>query len=221
MSVHSEGVLISFEGIDAAGKNTQSRMLYDYFQRSSTPSEYISFPDYSTTIGHEIRNFLEHRREYNAEARHLLYAANRYEHKERLETWIAQGKIVVINRYLESNIAYGGANGLSLEWLYQIESRMPKSDYIFYLRLSPEVSASRKRNRDRYEADLAFLKRVSSVYEALVEPGRWFPIAADQSKDLIHYEIAKTISSLASKKSNIKQDTSFTGRNQNENRMFQ
>jgi dTMP kinase len=196
MKEKNEGVLISFEGIDAAGKNTQSRMLFDYFRRSGTPSEYISFPDYSTPIGQEIRGFLEHKRDYNLESRHLLYAENRYEHKEQIERWISQGRIVVINRYTESNLAYGGANGLPLEWLAEIESRMPKADYVFYLKLSPEVSAARKRNRDRYEADLAFLKRVASVYEALVEPGRWFTIAADQPKDLIHYEIAKTISSL-------------------------
>lgn len=79
------------------------------------------------------------------------------------------------------------------------------SDYVFYLKLSPEVSAARKKNRDRYEADLAFLKRVSSVYEAILEPGRWFTISADQPKDLIHYEIAKTISSLEVEKSNINQ----------------
>jgi dTMP kinase len=196
MNDKSEGVLISLEGIDAAGKNTQSRMLYEYFKRSGTPCEYISFPDYTTPIGQEIRGFLDHRRDYNNESRHLLYAGNRYEHKEQIEKWIQEGKIVVINRYCESNLAYGGANGLPLRWLEEIESRMPRADYIFYLKLSPEVSASRKRNRDRYEADLAFLKRVASVYDALVEPGRWFVVSADQPKDLIHYEIAKTISSL-------------------------
>ncbi len=205
MNEKSGGVLISFEGIDAAGKNTQSRMLFDYFRRSGTPSEYISFPDYTTPIGREIRSFLEHERDYNLESRHLLYAANRYEHKEQIEKWISDGKVVVINRYSESNLAYGGANGLSLDWLAQIESRMPSSDYVFYLKLSPEVSAARKKNRDRYEADLAFLKRVSNVYEALFEPDRWFTISADQPKDLIHYEIAKTISSLAVEKSNINQ----------------
>lgn len=134
-----------------------------------------------------------------------MYAENRYEHKEQIEKWISEGKIVVINRYSESNLAYGGANGLPLEWLANIESRMPRADYVFYLKLSPEVSASRKKNRDRFEADLAFLKRVSSVYEALVEPGRWFTVSADQPKDLIHYEIAKTISSLEVEKSNINQ----------------
>jgi len=204
------GVLISFEGIDASGKNTQSRMLFDYFKRSGTSCEYISFPDYSTPIGQEIRNFLDHRREYDLESRHLLYAANRYEHRERIETWIAEGKVVVINRYSESNLAYGAASGLPLEWLVQVESRMPKSDYVFYLKLSPELSAARKKNRDRYEADLAFLKRVASVYGALAEPGRWFPIPADQPKDLIHYEIAKTLSALALEKSNINQGSGST-----------
>jgi dTMP kinase len=185
-------------------------MLFDYFRRSETPSEYLSFPDYTTPIGQEIRSFLDHKREYSLESRHLLYAANRYEHKEQIEKWIGDGKIVVINRYCESNIAYGGAGGLPLDWLVQIESLMPKSDYVFYLKLSPEVSASRKKNRDRYEADLAFLKRVSSVYEALVEPGRWFTIFADRPKDLIHYEIAKTISSFEGEKSNINQESEST-----------
>lgn len=211
MSRSKEGVLISFEGIDAAGKNTQSRMLFDYFRRSGTSSEYISFPDYTTPTGLEIRNFLEHKKEYNLEARHMLYATNRYEHKERIENWISEGKLVVINRYTESNFAYGSANGLPLEWLMQLESRMPKSDYVFLLKLSPEISASRKKSRDRYEADLAFLRRVSSVYEALIEPGRWFSIAADRPKDLIHYEIVKTLSALSIEKSNIKGNSTITG----------
>jgi dTMP kinase len=204
------GVLISFEGIDAAGKNTQSRMLYEYFKRSGTPCEYISFPDYTTPIGLEIRNFLDKKREYNLESRHLLYAANKYEHKERIEQWIREGKLVVINRYSESNLAYGAANGLPLEWLAQVESRLPRSDYVFYLRLAPEVSASRKKNRDRFEADIAFLKRVASVYEALAEPGRWFTISADQPKDLIHYEIAKRLTLLDSEKRIINQGEDYT-----------
>ena len=208
--MRNQGVLISFEGIDAAGKNTQSRMLFNYFRRSGTDCEFISFPDYATPLGQEIRSFLESRKDYNLEARHILYAANRYEHKEKIENWITQGKLVVINRYTESNLAYGGANGLPLEWLMQLESRMPKSDYVFYLKLSPEISAQRKRNRDRYEADLSYLRRVSKVYDALIEPGRWFIVEADRPRDLVHYEIVKTLSALKIEKSNIKGDSEIT-----------
>lgn len=206
MSRSRNGVIIGFEGIDGAGKTTQSRMLYDYLNRNGTKCEYISFPDYSTPIGQEIRSFLEQKKEYNLEARHLLYAANRYEHKERIEDWIGEGKLVVVNRYSESNIAYGGANGLPLEWLTQVESRMPRADYVFHLMLSPDTSASRKSNPDRYESDLAFLRRVAHVYDAIKEPGRWFSIAADRPKDLVHYEIVKTLSSLAVERGNKESD---------------
>ncbi|MGI0090798.1 MAG: dTMP kinase, partial [Nitrososphaerales archaeon] len=203
------GILISFEGIDASGKNTQSRMLFDYLADERIPSEYISFPDYATPIGQEIRNFLVQRREYDLESRHLLYAANRYEHKQAIQRWITDGKVVVINRYCESNLAYGVANGLPFEWLVQIESRMPKSDYVFYLRISPEVSAARKRqNRDRYETDLNFLDRVTSVYEALAEQDHWFTIRSDQTREIVHYEIVKTVSSLLAEKRNINHESS-------------
>ena len=85
------GVLISFEGIDASGKNTQSRMLFDYFKRSGTPVSTSVSRITATPIGQEIRNFLDQKRDYDLESRHLLYAANRYEHKERIETWISEG----------------------------------------------------------------------------------------------------------------------------------
>src|SRR6202022_1677415 len=130
-------------------------------------------------------------REYNAETRHLLYAANRYEWKERIVDLTRKGNTVILNRYSESNLAYGVANGLSLSWLEQVESLMPKSDRVFYLKVPPEVSAKRKGDRDRFEADLSFLKRVSEVYDALAEPGRWFTVDATRSIELVHYEIVK------------------------------
>jgi len=187
------GLLIAFEGIDASGKNTQSRMLYEWLKSKKILSEFLSFPDYSTAIGHEISAFLSGKREYPKEARHILYAANRYEHKEQIENWVrGENKIVVINRYSDSNIAYGVANGLSLQWLKAIESQMPQADYVFLLKATPELSKARKRkDRDIYETDPSFLNRVSEVYDALVEKGRWFSIEADRSVETIHYEISR------------------------------
>jgi len=192
------GLLFSFEGIDASGKNTQSRLLFDYLTtKSGFQTEYLTFPDYGTAIGGEIEAFLAGKKEYGLEARHLLYAANRYEKKSTIESWLADGKVLITNRYCESNLAYGVANGLTLDWLKEIESKMPQSDYIFLLNADPELSQSRKeRQRDRYEADLSFLKRVSLVYNALVVSGRWFVIDANQTRETIHYEISKLAMSL-------------------------
>lgn len=196
MRDRNRGYLIAFEGIDASGKNTQSRMLFEFLKRKGIGAEYLSFPDYSTPIGKEIKNFLSERVEYSLESRQLLYAANRYEHKERLERWLEEGKVVVINRYSESNYAYGVANGMPLKWLEEIEGRLPRADYIFLLKISPVVSLKRKPERDRYEGDLRFLQRVSEIYDALVEKGRWFAIDAERQKDEVHREISSLVLAL-------------------------
>jgi dTMP kinase len=190
------GCLIVFEGIDASGKNTQSKMLFDFLKSKANEVEYMSFPDYSTAIGKEIKNFLSHRSDYGLEARHLLYAANRYEHKEKIEQWLRLGKIVIVNRYSESNLAYGLANGLSHEWLESVESRMPESDYVLLLKVTPEVSLARKPNRDRYEGDLTFLKHVSEVYDVLFERGKWFQIDGERSQEAVAYEVSRLVSGL-------------------------
>jgi dTMP kinase len=191
------GMILSFEGIDASGKNTQSRMLFDYLRQNKLPCEYLSFPDYTTPVGREIRNYLAERSEFNAETRHILYAANRYELKDTIFKWKREGKLIVINRYTESNLAYGVANGLPLSWLEEIESLLPKSDLIFYLKLPPKISANRKAARDRFESNLAFLQRVSEVYDAMAAagPGRWITISADNRRDLIYYEIVRFLGS--------------------------
>ena len=190
------GLLISFEGIDASGKNTQSRMLFEYLKRKNVLANYLSFPAYSTSIGQEIKSYLAGKRDYDPETRHLLYAANHYELKEKIASMVKDGFNLVLNRYCESNLAYGVANGLPLAWLEEVESLMPQSNIVFYLKILPEVSAKRKGDRDRFEADLNFLKRVSEVYDALAEPGRWFTVDASQRINLVHYEIVKLLESV-------------------------
>ncbi|MHB1907633.1 MAG: dTMP kinase [Nitrososphaerales archaeon] len=186
-----ENILIAFEGIDASGKNTQSTLLHSKLRSMKLDAEYVSFPDYTTTIGQEIRSFLSGEKSYPLEARHMLYSLNRYEHKNQIENWQSEGKIIVINRYCVSNLAYGGASGLSIDWLRSLESQMPQADYIFYLRATPNLSKLRKSNRDKFESDLSFLSRVSSVYDALSQSPNWFKIDADDSIENIQYEIFK------------------------------
>jgi dTMP kinase len=186
--------LISFEGIDASGKNTQSKLLCNYFKRQNIAFESLSFPQYSTTIGSEIRNYLTLKRNYSAEAMHALYAANRYEFKEAIDNWLSEEKFVVLNRYSESNIAYGIAHGLPRVWLESLESRMPQSDYVFYLKIVPELSARRKATKDRFEANQKFLGHVSDVYDELAISPRWFTIDGDRDSRIIHYEILKSLS---------------------------
>jgi dTMP kinase len=189
------GNIVSFEGIDASGKNTQAKLLCDSFKKAGTGFGFLSFPEYTTPIGKEIHEYLHGKREYSPETMHLLYSANRYEFKSEIERWISEKNVVVLNRYCESNIAYGVADGLPRTWLEQLENRMPQSDYVFYLRISPELSLRRKDSRDRFEADMKFLNRVSEVYDALASSSpRWITIEGDRNPSIIHYEIMKSLS---------------------------
>jgi dTMP kinase len=190
------GLIISFEGIDASGKKTQSQLLHKWLESKRVPSEYTSFPDYSTPIGQEIRAFLSGTKNYPVEARHMLYSVNRLEHKEKIESWLQQGRVIVINRYCDSNLAYGTGNGLSIEWLRTLESMMPQADYVFYLKSSYELSIKRKSDRDKFETDPDFLRRVSSVYDALAGNPNWFTIDADNSIESIQYEISRVAEKL-------------------------
>lgn len=190
-----EGILISFEGIDASGKDTQSRLLREKLASLGYQVELLSFPDYSTQIGKEIESFLRRERSYGAETRHVLYAANRYEHREQITNWLqSEGKIVIANRYSDSNVAYGVASGLPLDWVRALEERMPKPNYTFLLKIAPKVSFQRligKRKRDLFEEDTSFLERVAKVYDALVEEGRWFVVDADRPIEVVHYEVSR------------------------------
>lgn len=188
-------MLVSFEGIDASGKSTQSKLLCEYLKERKVAYECLSFPEYSTPIGTEIRDYLGLKRTYSIDAMHMLYAANRYEFKPTIDDWVSREKFVVFNRYCESNIAYGIAHGLPRTWLEGLESRMPQSDYVVYLKINPELSARRKASRDRFESNLKFLTQVADVYDALAMAPRWITVDGDGDSSIIHYEILRTLSS--------------------------
>lgn len=153
--------------------------------------EYLSFPDYSSVIGGEIHDFLSGKKDYPIEVRHVLYAANRYEHKKQIESWLSTGKILIMNRYCESNVAYGVASGLPHEWLASLESLMPESDYVFLIKITPELSLNRKEKRDKFELDLIFLQRVCQAYDALAKSRNWFTLEGGRSPDEVRKEISK------------------------------
>src|SRR5262245_23274988 len=105
-------MLIAFEGLDQSGKETQARLLTTRLEQDGHTVHFLSFPDYATAIGQEIRQGLGSARDYVPEVMQLLYVANRFEYKTRLEAWLAAGDIVVSDRYRASSLAYGEAQGL-------------------------------------------------------------------------------------------------------------
>jgi dTMP kinase len=177
------GALIAFEGLDQSGKQTQTDALTAALTAAGHNCERLSFPDYSTGIGAEIHKALHGGREYAPDVMQLLYVANRYEYKARLETWIAHGRVIVCDRYKASSIAYGEAQGLDARWLADMQRFLPAADLTILLDIAPKVAVDRKAtNRDRYERDLDLLTRVRSSYGAQSSDPGWALIPGDRTK---------------------------------------
>ena len=142
-------MLIAFEGLDQSGKETQARHLRARLEADGRKVHGLSFPDYETPIGQEIRKALAGEREFGAEVMQLLYVANRFEYKPRLDLWLGAGAVVVCDRYRASSVAYGEAQGLDPVWLEEIQRYLPPTSLTVLLDIAPETAVARKGRRPR------------------------------------------------------------------------
>ena len=193
-----KGKIIVLEGLDKSGKTTQVHLLQDYLNdRYPGDIELFSFPDYSTKIGQEIRSFLDGNVRYNAETKHMLLSANRWEKKEKILKASMSGKTVILNRYYQSNLAYGLANGLNIEWLTILDKGMPKEDVTIVLDVSPRVSYLRSVANnfvlDDFEKNQGFLDKVRNNYLDLAKVFDWHILHSDNPKDTVFKSILEII----------------------------
>lgn len=192
------GRIIVIEGLDKSGKTTQSNLLFNYLNKKEPDNVVLmSFPDYSTRIGNEIRAFLDGRVSYNNETKHILLAANRWEKKQDIENFLNKGKTVIMNRYYQSNLAYGLANGLQIEWLENLDSGLPKEEITIILDVLPEVSIRRVESNnftpDEFERNSEFLFKARNEYLRLAKTLNWKVISSDVPQSILFNSIIKIL----------------------------
>jgi dTMP kinase len=155
----------------------------------------MSFPDYDTPVGREIRSFLSGRKAYPIELQHLLFAANRWEKSEEIRSRLRAGEVLVINRYTESNLAYGTANGLDIRWLANLEKGLPKSDLVIVLDASPGSLASRRTlgNKDAYERSSALQEGAQKAYRELARRRGWKLVDASRPVEDVEAALLRAV----------------------------
>jgi dTMP kinase len=187
-------MLIVIEGSDKAGKATQTQMLKEALEKKSVSVATLAFPVYDTKIGEEIRAFLHGEREYPIQVRHMLLSANRWEKKEEIERLLKENDIVILNRYYQSNLVYGLASGLNIEWLKALDEGLPKEDIVIVLDVAPEVSIQRMSNKgDIFEMSDDIMNNVSKLYRELAGKHEWILVNGDRKKEDVHREIVKIV----------------------------
>jgi dTMP kinase len=142
------GTLIVVDGADGSGKATQTKLLVERLSNDGYSVETLDFPQYTENIcGKLLRECLDGKRGdfMNVDARiaSVLYAADRFESKNQIQDWLADGKVVVLDRYVSANIMHQGAKiddpqelEKFLAWIDELEHGMfgiARPDLIIYL----------------------------------------------------------------------------------------
>ena len=187
-------MIIAIEGGDQAGKKTQSQLLVNKLNSTKLKTKLFSFPDYTTPIGKEISSYLEGKVKLDPKIIHCLLAANRYEKLAEINDAIEKNSVLVMNRYYQSNWVYGLVNGLKLDWLEKLDSDLPKADLVILLDVSHQESFKRKKtNRDKFEKNRTFYKKIAETYRNLAKKKHWTVVDATRTKDEVHEDIMKIL----------------------------
>jgi dTMP kinase len=192
------GRLIAIEGIDGSGKRTQLDLLAGALAGGHGGNSIFTtgFPQYDSWFGKMVGQFLNGDfgplDSVDAHFTALLYAGDRFEAKPRIEAALNEGKIVLVDRYIGSNLAHQTARVPAdkrdsfRRWIEHLEYgiyELPREDLILYLRVPPKqaqtlVAQKSARSytsakRDILEASLRHLEQAAEMYDLLSRASSW------------------------------------------------
>ena len=197
------GRFITIEGIDGAGKSTQTANLLKFLKDKGIDVVHTREPG-GTPPGEKIREMLLSD-EMGATAETLLFFAARAEHVEKvIQPALDAGRWVVSDRFTDATYAYqAGGKGFSGEKIEALEHWTLgnfEPDLTILFEIAPEKAAARLRaragNEDRFERmGVDFFTRVRNAYllRARNSPSRFLIVDAEQSPDEVARRIAQGV----------------------------
>lgn len=162
------GILIVFEGIDGSGKTTQARLLLRRLRRRGWEAALFREPTRGRW-GQEIRRKAVRDGSLTPEEELDLFVKDRRENVERnLKPALEEGKIVVLDRYYFSTIAYQGAKGIDPERIRRLnESFALRPDLVVVLDVDARQGLGRiagRKTRDELFEREDYLERVAEIF---------------------------------------------------------
>lgn len=207
------GLFITFEGPDGSGKSTQIELIANYLRRLGHDVLCTREPG-GTKIGDQIRQVLldADNQEMSTQAEILLYSASRAQLVEQvILPHLAQGGVVLCDRYADSFYAYQGYGRQmdfeTLRFITRFATQELKPDVTIYLDLAVEQGLRRRVSANRAgqgewnrldQLEVAFHLRVREGYRAMIqaEPERWLVVDASTSIETIHQAICQRLAAV-------------------------
>ena len=176
-------MFIVLEGVDGCGKSTQIANLQQMFTEKGVACEYIHFPRFDAPyfgdlIARFLRGELGSIEQVDPYVVALLYAGDRKDAAKMIRKWLAEGKVVICDRYVYSNVGYQCAK-LSDEaareelrkWILGLEyeyNAIPKPDVSLFLDV-PFAFTEKKLTEAREGDDRAYLNGGKDIHEASLD----------------------------------------------------
>ncbi len=199
LSMALAGKLIAIEGIDGSGKRTQVELLEKALVARGHSVFRIAFPVYDSWFGRLVAQFLNGElgplEAVDPRFTAMLYAGDRFEAKPRLEAALADGSIVLADRYIGSNLAHqtaripGDQRAAFMAWIEHLEYTiyaLPREARVIYLRVPPREAhaliaqksarAYTSAQRDLQESSMRHLEEAAAIYEELARRPNWTSI---------------------------------------------
>ena len=200
-------MLITFEGTDCSGKETQTNLLVESLKKMGKSVKKFSFPCYDSPTGEIIAGpylgkkgvpFFESPSKLDPKVASLYFAADRVYNIEPIKQAIKEYDYVIVDRYVYSNMAHQGCK-LSkkersgfFEFINSLEFgllKLPKPDLVIFLYLSiPCINtllAKREEKQDAHESDRSYLKRAEQTYLELCKKFDFKKILCEKNGKLL------------------------------------
>ncbi len=209
------GKLIALEGTDGSGKGTQLELLVEFLKQKNIPHETLDFPRYDTFFGDLAGKMLKGEFGPNeripAQLAVLPFAADRWQVRDELKSWINEGKLVISNRYTASSAVYHaaklpeGEQSAFIDWVYKLENEiigLPKEDMVIYFHVPVSIAqtlidkraSDTPKAKDEYEKDPALLLTAERLYAELGQRhGNWKTIECTRDGSMLPPEEIHTL----------------------------
>lgn len=206
---------MAFEGIDSSGKATQMRLLNENLVALGYSVVTFDFPRYDRESGKKIADYLKGKlgdfRKTDPYAISELYALDRLSAAQEIRDALNRHDVVLLNRYVSSNIAYSCAKIENLrekdslhEWLLNLEYGkhiLPRENLVIFLDVPARISSSLRKSRsplaqgeDVHEKDSRYQESVAREYMKLAKQPHWVRVICTKDSVLLReQEIAEKV----------------------------
>jgi dTMP kinase len=212
-----KGKFIVIDGTDGSGKATQAKLLINRFRKRKQKVRTIDFPQYDNNffgklVGRYLSGEFGSSSQVSPYLASVLYAADRFETKQKIEKWLKDGCVVIADRYASSNQIHQGGKIRDnkkrkdfLGWLEEMEYgvfKIPRPDAIIYLDvpikfnlqlLQNKSAQDRKKylkgKKDIHESDLKHMQDAkNSAIKLIKKNNHWIKINCIKKGELMSIE---------------------------------